>query len=313
MKSHVFGSALLAAIAIVASAPAQAQNGTLTRSFVSSAGVDTNACTIAAPCASFAQAYTKVGANGIVAALDPGKYGPVNITSPVTINGNGWAAITGLTGSYAINVNIEAGTGNVILTGLEIDGAGSAANGIFFTSGGSLTVVDTAIRNFTNDGILMPNPAGNETVSILNAIASNNGHDGIEIQGIGLVSGTFQHSTTEGNHHNGVTASGASINIVGSASNNNGNDGFYVSEDFAPQPYVNTALDCAASGNANAGFHAENDGYIFFAHSTTTLNHYGVYIDGQSVIYSFGDNHVGGNATDMGGSTVSFDTSHHLQ
>ena len=78
MKSHVFGFALLSAVAIVASAPAQAQNGSLTRSFVSSAGVDTNACTIAAPCATFAQAYTKVGANGIVAALDPGKYGPLD-------------------------------------------------------------------------------------------------------------------------------------------------------------------------------------------------------------------------------------------
>jgi hypothetical protein len=313
MQSNVFGFTLLSIIAITVGAPAQAQNGSLSRSFVSSAGVDSNPCTITQPCATFAQAYAKVGANGIVAALDPGKYGPVNITSPVTINGNGWAAITGLASSYAINVNIQTGTGNVILTGLEIDGAGSAANGIFFTSGGSLTVVDSAIRNFTNDGILMPNPAGNETVSILNTIASNNTHDGIEIQGIGLISGTFQHSTTESNGHNGVTASGASINIVGSTSNNNGNDGFYVSEDFAPQPYFNTARDCTASGNGNAGFHAENKGYIWFAHSTTTLNHYGVYINGQSVIYSFGDNHVGGNATDMGGSIVSFDTSHHLQ
>ena len=52
----------LALAAVVQAAPAQAQNGALTRSFVSSGGVDTNACTITAPCASFAQAYTKVGA-----------------------------------------------------------------------------------------------------------------------------------------------------------------------------------------------------------------------------------------------------------
>ena len=94
MKFHVFGSALLSAITIAASAPAQAQNGSLTRSFVSSSGVDTNPCTIAQPCASFAHAYTMVGANGIIAALDPGKYGPLTITGPVTINGNGWSAIT---------------------------------------------------------------------------------------------------------------------------------------------------------------------------------------------------------------------------
>jgi hypothetical protein len=61
MKSLVFGFALLSAIAIVASAPAQAQNGSLTRSFVSSAGLDSNACTIAAPCASYSQIMLATG------------------------------------------------------------------------------------------------------------------------------------------------------------------------------------------------------------------------------------------------------------
>jgi nitrous oxidase accessory protein NosD len=128
MKSCVFGFALLSAITIVASAPAQAQNGTLTRSFVSSSGVDTNSCMITAPCATFAEAYTKVGANGIVAALDPGKYGPLTITGPVTIDGNGWAAVTGTANGNGITIN--AVSGNVILNGLEIDGAGEAYNGV---------------------------------------------------------------------------------------------------------------------------------------------------------------------------------------
>src|ERR1700692_3722766 len=87
MKSPMIGFALLSVAAIVAGAPAHAQNGTLTRSFVSSSGVDTNPCTITQPCATFAHAYTMVGANGIVAALDPGKYGPLTITGPVTIDG----------------------------------------------------------------------------------------------------------------------------------------------------------------------------------------------------------------------------------
>jgi hypothetical protein len=52
MRLHVIGFALLSVIAIVASVPAQAQNGTLTRSFVSSSGVDTNPCTITQPCQS---------------------------------------------------------------------------------------------------------------------------------------------------------------------------------------------------------------------------------------------------------------------
>src|ERR1700722_19528402 len=132
MKLHVLGLALFSAVAIVASIPAQAQNGTLTRSFVSSSGADTNACTITAPCATFAQAYTKVGAKGIIAALDPGKYGSLTIIGPVTVNGNGWSAITGLSGNNAINITATSGT--VTLTGLELDGAGNGNNGIYLTS-----------------------------------------------------------------------------------------------------------------------------------------------------------------------------------
>src|ERR1700728_3880072 len=158
--------ALLAATAIVASAPAQAQNGSLTRSFVSSAGLDTNACTIAAPCATFAHAYTVIGANGIIAALGAGKYGPIAITGPVTINGNGWAAITAP--AQGNGITITAGSGNVTLTGLEIDGAGAALNGIVFNSGGNLAVKNCLLKDFiadtqngqTGNGILIAPPTG---------------------------------------------------------------------------------------------------------------------------------------------------------
>jgi hypothetical protein len=106
MKRAILATTLLT---LALALPAQAQHGSLTRSFVSSSGLDTNACTITAPCATFAVAYTKISANGIIAALDPGKYGPLTgtsaITGPVTINGNGWAAITGPANGIAITVN----------------------------------------------------------------------------------------------------------------------------------------------------------------------------------------------------------------
>src|ERR1700728_3609227 len=155
MKSHAFGCALLSVIAIFVSAAAQAQNGTLTRSFVSSSGIDSNPCTVAAPCATFAHAYTMVGSTGIVAALDPGKYGPLLITSAVTINGNGWSAVTAPAGNNGITVIAPSGAA-VTLIGLEIDGAGAGANGISFASGGSLAVINCYISNFK-----APNNSGN--------------------------------------------------------------------------------------------------------------------------------------------------------
>jgi hypothetical protein len=114
---------------VIAFAPPAAAAG-LTRTFVSSAGNDSNPCTISQPCSSFAHAYTATAANGIIAALDPGKYGPLSITGPVTVNGNGWAAITAPAAGNGFT--ITAVSGNVTLIGLEIDGAGAGYNGIVF-------------------------------------------------------------------------------------------------------------------------------------------------------------------------------------
>src|SRR3984957_10385518 len=168
MKSHVFGFALLSATAIVASAQAQAA-GTLTRTFVSSAGVDTNPCTVAQPCATFAVAYAAVAANGIVAALDPGKYGPLTIIGPVTIDGNGWAAITapGDVTAAGILINAESGD-NVILRGLEVDGADQPDTfGIRFNSGALLAVSDCVVRNMTLTGLtVLSNATTLETVTV---------------------------------------------------------------------------------------------------------------------------------------------------
>jgi len=141
-------SVLVATLAIAL--PAQA--GTLTRTFVSSTGVDTNPCTIAAPCASFAAAYAAVASGGIVAALDPGKYGPLTIMGPVSIDGNGWSAITAPNGSAAITVN--AGTNDkVFLRGLTVDGAGAGDYGVLVGSVGALDIEDCTIRNLSNTGI----------------------------------------------------------------------------------------------------------------------------------------------------------------
>jgi nitrous oxidase accessory protein NosD len=203
MKSYGLRLGLLSVTAVIASASAQA--GTLTRSFVSSAGVDSNGCTIAAPCATFAAAYNAVAADGIIAALDPGKYGPLIITMPVTVNGNGWAAITGTANGNGITVNISGGTGNVILTGLEVDGAGAAYNGIVFESGASLTISDCIVKDFvaassptgnTGNGIWIGPTAGTVVFTIVNTVALNNAYYGISYwpqSGNATVTGTIDH------------------------------------------------------------------------------------------------------------------------
>src|SRR5262249_33809629 len=85
MNRIIMPPAMLA-VAVALTLPAHAAQ--LTRTFVSSAGNDGSPCTIAQPCATFAHAYSLTAPNGIVTAVDPGKYGPLTITYGVTINGN---------------------------------------------------------------------------------------------------------------------------------------------------------------------------------------------------------------------------------
>jgi hypothetical protein len=183
VKSHLFSFTLLSVTAIVVAAPAQAA-ATLTRTFVSSAGVDSNPCTVAQPCATFAAAYALVAPGGIVAALDPGKYGPLTIMGPVTINGNGWAAITAQafevgTGS-GITINANPGD-NVTLTGLEIDGADIGDVGIQFNSGQFLTVDNSVIRDVTGAGIQFL-PGTDSELLVENTRVENIGNTGIQVR-----------------------------------------------------------------------------------------------------------------------------------
>src|ERR1700744_3230050 len=108
------------ALATFAAIPAHAQHGSLVRSFVSSTGVDGNPCTITQPCATFAKAYTETVSNGIIAALDPGKYGPLTISGPITVDGNGWSAITAPAADAGITINASA-SDKITLRGLNID------------------------------------------------------------------------------------------------------------------------------------------------------------------------------------------------
>ncbi len=295
MNSGAFGFALLSSIAIVASAPALA-TGSLTRTFVSSSGVDTNPCTVALPCATFAAAYAAVAVNGIVAALDPGKYGPLNITSPVTINGNRWAAITGQAGSGAITIN--AGSGDVTLIGLELDGAGVGTQGIYLTSNlsenTSLNIRDCVISHFTDSGItIQPTSSNINDMNILieNTFSLNNGVDGIKVEpaGIAIVKGVITGSTVANNNSNGLEIDGSVIITVATlvATNNNAY-GIY-----ANSTETFTLRDTISSLNFRADFYALA-GLNYLYHNTISS-----FINKGASLYSDGTNQLQGTTGNL--------------
>jgi hypothetical protein len=151
-------------------APAQAQRD---RVFVASYGSDSNPCTFGSPCKTFQNAVSVVAAGGEVTAIDSAGFGPVDITKAVTITSpNGVEA--GIAAPAAgTAVTVAAGASDVVvLSGLTLEGSGSAAYGINFTSGAELEVINCAVRNYTSVGISVATSAAT-TVLIYNSTVSD--------------------------------------------------------------------------------------------------------------------------------------------
>jgi hypothetical protein len=295
---------------LVLALPAQAS---LTRTFVSAAGSDSNPCTITQPCATFAHAYSLTAASGIIAALDPGKYGPLTITGAITINGNGWAAITAPAAGARITITAGA-SDNVALIGLEIDGAGAGYDGIVLNSAGSLTVTNCTLQNFAWDGlnattgvgILMQPTSGTLAFTITNTTASNNGNTGIYFlppSGSPTVNGVIDHVVADANRSgidvDAVYATGGSIVVTISnsiASNNNA--GISAGRGSAT---LKVSIDNVTISGNGIGINAENPANVLLGRSVITGNGSTGVFNGTSpnTFGSYLDNRINLNFTDV--------------
>ena len=196
-------SALLA-IALACSlfaAPAQAAGAP--RTFLSAAGSDANNCTnVATPCRHLAAAYAATAPDGEIYVLDPANYGSLTITHGVSIEGHGWASIAPVSGNAAITINASPGD-KINIIGVVLDGTSlSATIGILFNSGGSLTVRDSVIRNFTDEGIQFKSSASTPSqLFVSNTLLSDNGQQGIAMGlfGTGNVTGTLDRVALQNN------------------------------------------------------------------------------------------------------------------
>jgi hypothetical protein len=134
------------AIGIFTFAFASMAHAQATRTWVSGVGDDANPCSRTAPCKTWAGAISKTAADGEIDALDPGGFGTVTITKPITLEGNGWGSILAA-GTNGVNVSLSTPTGSnfVQLRDISINGAGSGLIGVNITGGVSGMTV--AIEN----------------------------------------------------------------------------------------------------------------------------------------------------------------------
>src|SRR5579864_2436473 len=103
----ILGTTLTTAL-FTAPAPAHAQ---ASRTWVSGVGDDANPCSRTAPCKTFAGAISKTLAGGEIDALDPGGFGALTITKPITLDGGGGQVASVLTAGTN-GITVAAGSGD---------------------------------------------------------------------------------------------------------------------------------------------------------------------------------------------------------
>jgi hypothetical protein len=269
------------------------------RSFASGQGNDSNPCSVTLPCRTLQAAITTTMAGGEVYVLNSAGYGAVTINKAVTIIGEG--AIAGVTATNGVGIMISAGANDVInLRGFDIDGGNSGSVGIQFTSGQSLNIQKSAIRGFTNSGIIFSPNAGTSALFISDTMVTNNGGNGILIapSGAAAVNGALNRVMAFGN---GLASQGVGIFAYGGSST--GAINVAMTDTVASNNYYGIGAGSAAlmvrnsTVNNNAfGVRADQGAIVQVGQSTLTANGTGWLASNGGLLQSYGNNNVNGNA-----------------
>ena len=191
---HDFRHALAVLSAFAIASFAANALATIQRTFVASTGVDTNACSITAPCRGFAAAVAKTSANGEVIVLDSAGYGPVVISKSISLIAPPgiYAGVTVFSGDGIV---VDAPGIVVVLRGLSINGQGGQS-GINLLQGARLRIESCVISNMKGDGIL--HGADGSEMIVLDTILRDNLGNGIDV--LAAASVVLDHVRSEHNH-----------------------------------------------------------------------------------------------------------------
>lgn len=289
--------------------PAKAQNA---RSFVSSHGLDTNACTLAAPCRSLAVALAATNAGGEIDVLNPAGYGALTINKAISIVNDGVGTAGVIVPSGEDGIIINAGPNDAVsLRGLSVEGSGVGATGIKFNSGASLTVEKCVIRHMTGNGIDFTSSTATSALTVSNSLVADNGEAGINLLPSGSATAEFNRVEANNNGFYGILVGGDSSSgantvnatVSDSVAAGNGNAGFYSSSPSGHAP-TNFMVSHSVTANNGIGVDAFGPGVVVrLANSAVTGNASGWQVVNGGVISSYGDNYIDGNGSNTGSLT----------
>jgi len=277
----------LIAMLTVLFAAAGAVHAQATRTWVSGVGDDANPCSRTAPCKTFAGAISKTASGGEINVLDPGGFGAVTITKPITISSEGFEAGVLVSGTNGIIVNVPNASDVVVLRGLDIEGLGTGLSGITVLTGGTVQVEKCTINKFTVSGINFVPTVANSQLHVIDTIVRNNGNFGAA-SGQGILVNT------------GVVAK-ASLDHVRLENNV---AGFKLQGGSATA----TVADSIAASNAFAGFSAfSGTQNLTIQSSVSTHNGTGLVCNNGTIV-NLGNTSITDNGTAIGNTGVGFGT-----
>src|SRR5215471_2838596 len=191
-----------------------------TRTWVSGVGDDANPCSRTAPCKTFAGAISKTASGGEIDALDPGGYGGVTITKPITIAGVGTNAsiLASATNGIIVNITAPGGVADVVtLRNLQINGAGTTLgiNGIRVLNATSVVMDNVNVFGFGTNGVISE---GTSKVFMTGGVLSNNN---IAVHSIGNSNLSVENSALVANNIAVQPDLGSTLNLSNNAVYNN--------------------------------------------------------------------------------------------
>jgi parallel beta helix pectate lyase-like protein len=254
------------------------------RTFVSPSGLDTNPCSLAAPCRTFQAAVNVTDNAGEVVALGSAGYGAITISQSLTITvPNGiYAGIAVVGTTAAVTVNNTASY--VVLRGLTLNGANVADYGIG-PSGATMRIENCVISGFSQYGIA---DLSTMQLFIVDTLVRDNG------TGLGVSSGsvTIDHSRFESNLNAGILFNGVSATIRDSLVSEN-TVGFQVNDGIGPATIV--LQNCTATNNTFGLI--VNRSTVLLSNCTVTTNGTGITGGQNAVVDSLGNNTINLNHT----------------
>ena len=219
------------------------------RTFVASRGLDTNPCSLAAPCRSFGTAIAQTATGGEVIVLDSAGYGAVTIAKSVSLIAPS-GVYAGVSVSSGDGITINAAGATVVLRGLLINGQGGSI-GVTVNQVARLRIEGCTISNMNGNGVV--NFAAGSEMIILDTIVRDNGGTGIGIAADSSV--VLDHVRSEHNFFDGFyivpATTEARAMIIDSIFAYNGVNGISIDSAGGAKTYAQVERSTMSSNGTN--------------------------------------------------------------